>query len=98
MSVVETKPKGIMINDFVNVAVKSVNVLDREGKKPLVFIDLVDTDSFQNTGEMMYLKKDLTTNDIMNLKSLERKKVRASLAIGIYNNRPSINITDLVAI
>lgn len=87
--------KSLVVQDFMNVAVKSVNVIERADKKPLVFIDLVDTDTFQNTGEMMYLKKDMTMNDIMSLKQLERKKVKAVLTIGVYNNRPSVNLVEV---
>lgn len=89
---------SLVVSDFKKVTVKSVNILEREGKKPLAFVNLVDLETFETTGEMLYLKKDVTLKDLMELKSLERKNVKATLQIGMYNNRPSINIVDLVAV
>lgn len=86
---------NLSIDGYKNVAVKSVNILEREGKKPLVFIDLADADTFKSTGEMMYLKKDLTINEMTYLKNLEAKHVKAVLQLGTYNNRPSVNIIDI---
>lgn len=86
---------SLVVEGYKTVAVKKVNLLEREGKKPLVFIELVDPESFESTGEMMYLNQDADLNALMSLKSLERKKVKATLRLGTYNNRPSVNITNV---
>lgn len=89
---------SLVVADFKNVAVKKVNLLEREGKKPLAFIELVDTETFESTGEMMYLNQEATLNDLMALKALERKKVKATLKMGTYNNRPSVNVVSVTAL
>ena len=73
-------------------------MLEREGKKPLVFIELVDPETFDDTGEMMYLNPDADLNHLLSLKQLERKKVKAVLKLGKYNNRPSTNIVSITAV
>ncbi|MED4350878.1 hypothetical protein P9265_00830 [Schinkia azotoformans] len=87
---------SLVVSDFKNVVVKGVRVLERPGKAPLAFVDFVDTDTYQTTGDMLYLKENSTLNDLMQLKSLEKKKVKVVLQLGIYNNRTTTNVVDIV--
>ncbi|MEC1715002.1 hypothetical protein [Schinkia azotoformans] len=87
---------SLVVSDFKNVVVRNVRVWERQGKQPLAFVDFVDTDTYQTTGDMLYLKENSTLNDLMQLKSLEKKKVKVVLQLGIYNNRTTINVSDII--
>lgn len=88
---------GLVISGFDKVVLKSVKVIEKEGKKPLVFVNLVDFNSFDDTGDMIFLKQDLSVNDIATLKSLEKKQVRAVLTINEFNGKKSYVVTDVKA-
>lgn len=89
---------NLVVEDFKNVVCKSVNIREREGKKPLVFIELMDFDTFNTTGEMLLLNNDLALDQVMALKQLERKKVKATLRVSPYNGRTSLNITNMIGL
>lgn len=87
---------SMMIEGFTNCVCKSVNVIEKEGKKPLVFISLIDKDSFEVTGDMIYLNKEINITEITRLKSLEKKEVYAVIRLSEYNQRPSVAITSMI--
>lgn len=87
---------SMVISDFKNVVLKDVRIWEKEGRKSLAFVDFVDIDSYQTTGDMLYLKENTTTNDLLKLKDLVKKKVKVVLALGIYNNRTTINVVDII--
>lgn len=87
---------SLVVSDFKNVVVKDVRVWERQGKAPLAFVDFVDTDTYQTTGDMLYLKENTTLNDLLKLQDLKKKKVKVVLQLGIYNNRTTINVSDII--
>lgn len=88
---------GIKVEGFKNCVAKSVNVRERDGKAPLVFIELIDMDTFETTGELLLLKQDLKMDEVFKLKSLEKQAVKATLKLGTYNGRSSVNVTEMIA-
>lgn len=80
----------LKVQDFKNVVLKEFREFSREGKTTLYFCELVDTDTFQTTGQMMYLGQDA-----FNVKALERQKVDATIQLGVFNNRSSVNVVEI---
>lgn len=89
---------NLVVDGYKKVLLKSVNVLEREGKKPLVFINLHDCDSLDETGDIILLKDNVDMNYIMSLKEHEKKPVKAILRLSNYNGRSSIAVTDVIPI
>jgi hypothetical protein len=87
---------SIGVKGFEETVLKAVKVIEREGKKPLVFVDLMDFKTFDTTGEMMFMNKDMSIDLISSLKALEKKLVKAVLFIGTYNGKTSINVNEII--
>lgn len=85
----------LTVSEFANLRLKKFNVFEREGKKPLYFVEFVDADSFESTGEMMLLKPDFSQNDAFALSKLEKQKVSATIKISAYNGRSSVACIDI---
>lgn len=86
----------LSVSEFKNVRLKKFNIFEREGKKPLYFVEFVDADSFESTGEMMLLKPDFNQNDALAISKLELKPVHATIKISPYNGRSSVACVDIV--
>jgi hypothetical protein len=86
---------NLVVNGYENLVLKSVDVIERENKNPLVFVEFIDTDTFESTGQIIYLKEDMNINYISSLKSLEKKPVKATVQINTYNGRSSLSVLDL---
>lgn len=87
---------NLVVDGYEKVLLKSVNVLEREGKKPLVFVNFHDCESLDETGDMILLKDNMDMNYIMSLKEYEKKPVKAILRLSTYNGRSSISVADVI--
>lgn len=98
MSVVTDKKSNLVVSEFSNVVLKSFNVFQREGKATLYFVEFVDAQTFETTGEMMFLKKDFSQADALQMAKLEKQKVRAEIRVSPYNGRSSVACVDIQAL
>lgn len=87
---------GLVVAGFEKTILKSVKIVEKEGKKPLVFVNFVDFHTFNDTGDYIFLKENLTIDEIANLKSLQLKPVKATLTLNEFNGKKSFVITDVV--
>lgn len=94
MSVVAQK-SNVVVSEFSNVRLKSFKSFQKEGKNPVYFVELVDADTFESTGEMILLKKDFTQNDALAIAKLEKQPVRATIKVSPYNGRASVACVDI---
>lgn len=72
------------------LVVKDVNVVERQGKTPLTFVDVVDPETFESSGQYLYLPEDRS----------EQVPSRGTVVDvytkpGIYNGRPSIQFASV---
>lgn len=70
--------------------IKSVNVLEREGKSDLTFVDLVDTATYESSGQYLYLPDD-RSEELPPPGTL----VDVYTKPGTYNGRPSISFASI---
>lgn len=89
---------NMVVEGYNKVLLKSVTVREREGKKPLVFLNFHDVESLDETGDMILLKDDISMDFIMNLKALEKKPVSAVIRLSTYNGRSSLSVSDVLPI
>lgn len=95
MSIVaDKKVTNISVEGYSDVRLKSFSIIEREGKKPVYFVELADASTFETTGEMILLKQ-LTTEEAFKIKALETKAVKAVLRVSPYNGRSSIACIDI---
>lgn len=84
----------LILNGFKNIILKDVKLVNREGKKPLCFVNLVDTDTHDHSGDIMFMSEDRDFN-VYTLEALQGLKVKAKLTLSIYNNRPSLTVSKI---
>lgn len=87
---------SLVVQGFKNTVLKSVKVIQKEGKKPLVFVCFMDFDTFEDTGDLIFVKENLTVDDLANLKVLEKKQVKATIVPNTYNGKTSFIAVDIV--
>jgi hypothetical protein len=89
------KGSALKINGFESVILKSVNVIKRDGKTSLIFVEFVDTKEFESTGQFMFINKEISVEDLVRL---EKKSVSVQFNLGLYNNRPSLSCVNIIAL
>jgi hypothetical protein len=87
---------SLQVNGFEKMILKSVRVYEKEGKKPLVFVNFMDFNTFTDTGDLILLKENLTIDDISSIKALEKKAVKAVLSSNTYNGRSSFVVNAVL--
>lgn len=81
-----------MVSRFVwkGLVVKDVNIVERAGKAPLTFVDVVDPQTYESSGQYLYLPENRS----------EQCPPRGAVVDvytkpGIYNGRPTINFASV---
>lgn len=74
------------------LTLKSVNKIERAGKSPLLFVDLIDPLTFETSGEYLYMPTD---------RNEELPAVGTIVDVytkpGMYNNRATITFASVKA-
>jgi hypothetical protein len=86
---------SLSIQGFEKMILKSVKVIEKEGKKPLVFVKFVDFNTFDDTDDFIFIQENLTFDTIASLKALEKKPVKAVLSNNEFNGRKSFVCVDI---
>ncbi len=71
---------------------KKVNVIERQGKSPLTFVDFVNPDTYESTGDFIFINNKIP---VETLKAMIGKEVKASIEIGSYQGRQSFTCVDI---
>lgn len=74
------------------LVVKDISVIERNGKAPLTFVDVVDPQTYESSGQYIYLPEDRN----------EQLPPRGTVVDvytkpGLYNGRPTISFASVVA-
>lgn len=74
------------------LVVKDINVVERPNKSPLTFVDVVDPQTYETSGQYIYLPQDRE----------EQLPPRGTVVDvytkpGLYNGRPTISFASVVA-
>jgi hypothetical protein len=83
-----------LVQGFEDVVLKDVSIVEREGKKPLIFVEFVDRKTFASTGQMMFISEEQKAHDITPLKL---QSVDAVIGLDVYNNRTSVTVHKITA-
>lgn len=86
---------NLVINGFEKLVLKEVKVVERNEKSPLIFVEFVDADTYQTSGELMFISDTQKAHDVTPLKL---QQVKATLELSIYNNRTSIACKEIRAV
>jgi len=74
------------------LVIKSVNVIERQGKASLTFVDVVDPKTYETSGEYLYLPEN--RNEVLPERGTV---VDVYTKPGMYNGRPNISFASVVA-
>lgn len=88
---------SISIVGFEKMILKKIRVVQKEGKKPLVFVEFVDFATFETSGDLIFMPETIDMDIITSLKALEKKPVKADLACNTYNGRSSFVVKKIIA-
>ncbi|WP_263560719.1 hypothetical protein [Paenibacillus polymyxa] len=74
------------------LVIRNINVLERQGKSNLIFVDLIDPQTYEASGEYLYMPEDRS-------EQLPPKGTVVDVYCkpGMYNGRPNLSFASVVA-
>lgn len=86
-----TASKIVSPYSWKGLVIKDINIVERAGKANLTFVDLIDPETYETSGQYMYLPED--RNEILPPKGT---KVDVYTKPGMYQNRATISFASIV--